>query len=156
AAGQAHPSVSEAEGVGRARPEPALVVVGEELGLVGRHVDLHRAFPLARLAGEAEVERLLDLPVAPAAPERIPFQHLEEQAGPAAGRVLLLPGHPVARAHGAGVLLPAVAHPYAALGGAGEAPLVVPRELEVGVEARRACRVMTGPEAQVLVQPVGV
>ena len=41
---------------GGARAQPASVEVREEFGLVGRHVDLHRALPLAGLAGEAEVE----------------------------------------------------------------------------------------------------
>ena len=58
---QPRPPVDQAHRVGVARPEPALVVVREELGLVGRHVDVHRALALAALAGQAQVERLLDL-----------------------------------------------------------------------------------------------
>jgi hypothetical protein len=38
-----------------------LVVAGEELGLVGGDVDLDGAVAAAALAGQAEVERLLDV-----------------------------------------------------------------------------------------------
>ena len=57
AAGGAGPPVDEAHRVGDAGPEPALVVVRQELGLVGGHVHVHRALGLAALAGQAQVER---------------------------------------------------------------------------------------------------
>ena len=39
-----------------ARPQAALVVMREELGLVGRHVDVDGAIALAAFAGQAEIE----------------------------------------------------------------------------------------------------
>ena len=56
--------------VGLARTQAAGVVMREELGLVGRHVDPDRALVQAPLAGKAEIEGLLDLLVAPPALER--------------------------------------------------------------------------------------
>src|SRR3712207_7989341 len=51
---------AEEEGGARRLPRGA-VVLGEELHLVARHVHPHRALRLARLARQAEVERLQHL-----------------------------------------------------------------------------------------------
>jgi hypothetical protein len=59
----------------------------EELGLVARDVDPHRALVQAPLAGQAEVEGVLDRLAAPAAGDRgiaVAVEHLEQQARPAA------------------------------------------------------------------------
>src|ERR1051326_399228 len=95
----ARPSVDHAEGVGMERAYAALVVVRQELGLVGRHVDVHRALPFAALAGKAQVERRLHLLLLPAAAKHFALHRFPEQAGPAASRVHLLAGRHVARAH---------------------------------------------------------
>ena len=47
-------------------PEPSLVVVGQELRLVGGHVDVDGAVALAAFAREAEIERVADRLRAPA------------------------------------------------------------------------------------------
>ena len=65
-------------------------MLAEELGLVGRHVDVHRAVALAALAGQAEVQRLLDVLVPPAALQRVALEHLEKEPRPPTGRVRLL------------------------------------------------------------------
>ncbi len=86
----------------RPRAQAAGVVVGQELGLHGGHVDLDRAVLLAALAGQAQVQRVADLGGPPARRDRgvgVPLQHLEQQPAPAAGGVLLLAGDHVRRAH---------------------------------------------------------
>src|SRR5207253_9419962 len=100
--------------------QPALVVVGQELGLERRQVDRDRTVVRAALAGEAEVERLEDLLVTPQL-ELAAVQHLPEDPGTAPRRVLLLPRDHVARAHDAPVRAPAVADADAALCRVGEA-----------------------------------
>ena len=52
--------------IGVARAEAAFVIVGEELGLVGGHVDVDGAIAFAAFAGEAEVEGVLDVLALPA------------------------------------------------------------------------------------------
>ena len=85
-----------------AAPLAALPVVGEELGLVGGHVDVGRAVALAALAGQAQVEGVLDLFAAPAVGDRgvaVAVEHLEQQPRPAPRRVLFLQGDLVGGAH---------------------------------------------------------
>ncbi len=149
---QPGPPVDQAHRVGVPRPEPPLVVVREELGLVRGHVHVHRALGAAPLARQAEVERLLHGLALPAPLHRVALEHLEEQVGAAAGRVHLLLGHHVARAHGAVLFLAALADADAALGRVGEAPLVV-QELEVRLDLGR---VVGGAEPEVLARQVGV
>src|SRR5690606_34245331 len=79
------PPIDQPEGERGPGPEPALVVVREELGLVRRDVHVHRAVALASLAREAEVERFLDLLALPAIPDRLTLKHLEEEVRAAAG-----------------------------------------------------------------------
>src|ERR671912_733212 len=66
------------------------VVVREELGLVRRHVDADWTFRFARLAGEAEIQRVLDLCAFPSGGDGLPAQHLEQEVGTTARRVALL------------------------------------------------------------------
>ena len=56
--GEARPAVNEPHRIGGDGTQAPLVVVGEELCLVGSDVDADRAVALAPLAGEAEIERL--------------------------------------------------------------------------------------------------
>ena len=129
------------------RPAPLFVVVGQELGLVGRDVDLDRAVAGAPLARQAQVERLLDRLVAPAVGDRIALQHLEQQAGAAARRVLLLAGGVEARAHRQAAEVAALGHPEAALDRGRERPAVVGVG-KVGGQCRGAV-VRAEPEALV-------
>src|SRR5262245_33203347 len=108
----------------------------EELGFVGGHVDVDRALALAALAGEAQVEGLLDLLGPPAVLDPLALAPLEEQARPSARRVLLLACDQVARAHRPRVVLPAFTDADAAEGRPGEAALVL-RKLEVRGEPGR-------------------
>src|SRR5579859_1415987 len=80
-------------------------MMSEEFCLVRRHVDVHRAFGLAGFAGEAEVERVFDVAALPAAVQRIAAQHFKEQAGAAAGGVLLFLRRHIAGAHSAASLV---------------------------------------------------
>src|SRR5262249_61646415 len=95
--------------IGGARPQPPGIVMRAELGLVGRHVDVHRAVALAALAAEAEVERLLDRRALPAVGDRAAVQHLEQQPRAAARRIALLAARHVARAHHAVLAVAAAA-----------------------------------------------
>ena len=136
----------------RRRAEPARVVVSQELGLVGRHVDVDRAIAQAALAGEAQVERVPDGFGAPPFGDHVALQHLEQQASPPARRVLLVARHHVARAHRAALGPPALAHADAPEArSAGEAVL------RVGIpeEGDRLGRGEVGAEAQVRVERVG-
>ena len=133
------------------RAQPTLVVVGKELGLIGGHVHVDRALALATLARKAKVERLLHAPVAPAVAQRFALQHLEEQVRSAARGMHLLQGHHVARAHGAVLVLAALANAHAAARGLGEAGIVL-REGEVRLWLERA---VLGTQPQVLVDAVG-
>ena len=65
ARGDRSPPRQPAEHVVVQRAQAAGVVVGEELRLVGGHVDLHGTVSGAALAGQAQVERFLDRIVAP-------------------------------------------------------------------------------------------
>src|SRR5579883_971668 len=100
--------MNEAHRIGGARPQPALVVMGAKLRLVGGNIDVHRAIALATLAAEAEIERLLDFPAAPAVADRSAVQHLEQKPRATARRIHLLAGRHVTRAHDArGAVAPA-------------------------------------------------
>ena len=85
----------------RSPPLAAFPMVGEELGLVGRDVDVGGAIALTPLAGQAEIESLSYLVGAPAIIDRgvtVAVEHLEQQSGPAAREVLLLLRHLIRRA----------------------------------------------------------
>ena len=97
--GAAQPAGQPPEEVVAPRPKPAAVPLVEDLGLVARHVDAGRAVGAAGAAGQAQVERIVDLRRAPAVLRQRPRRHLLEQPRPAAGRVALLAGRAVGRAH---------------------------------------------------------
>src|SRR5205807_8353776 len=105
--------MDEPHRIGRPWSNPLLVVVREELGLVGGHVDLDGAIALASFARETEIQRLPHVVVAPAARQRLAFEHLEEQPRASAARVLLVVRDAIARAHRAIVLAAALADAYA-------------------------------------------
>src|SRR5690606_5565634 len=90
-----------------------LVVLREELGLVARHVHADRAFRLARLALQAEVERLEHLLARH--PGQVAAHRLAEAIRPPARGMLLLERDLEGRAHGADVEFPADGHPAALL-----------------------------------------
>ena len=78
-----------------------VLVVGEELALERRHVDLERALALARLALEAEVEDLVQALVAERGVRVGLRQRPHERVRAAARRVVLLARRHVRRAHDA-------------------------------------------------------
>ena len=96
---QPRPAGQPAEGVVRRRTQLAAVRTVQHLRLVLRHVDAGRAVRRARLAGQAEVERLVHLGRRPAAADERAVRHLLQHARAAAGRVLLVPRRQVGRAH---------------------------------------------------------
>src|SRR6185503_13834534 len=98
-----------------------LVVMREELGLVGGHVGVRGAVARAALAGEAPLEGLAHVVAAPAFGDELAAQHLLQQPRAAARGVALLARAAVARAHGAALRRAALAHADAALGSASEA-----------------------------------
>jgi hypothetical protein len=70
------------------------LVQRQELGLVGRHVDTDRAVGFAALAGQAEIQRVLDVLVAPAGPParvrsvaQVTAHHLQQRGDLAGGAV---------------------------------------------------------------------
>ncbi len=148
--GQVGPEVDASEGVVGEWAVSAFVVVGEELGLVGGHVDGDGALGLAGFAGEAEVEGFADLLVLPLLGEDFALHQLPEEMGAAAGGVQLFAGGHVAGAHGSGVGFAAGSDTYAAEGGGGEGAVVV-GEGEVGLGLPG---VVVGAEAEVFVDLV--
>src|ERR1700686_4377802 len=99
--------------------------MGEKFGFVGGQVNAHRAIALAALAGEAEVERLLYVFVAPAVADHVALGHLPEQVSAAAGGVFLLMGHPPAGTHDAAFFAAAFSYSDAAQHGVGHAAVVM-------------------------------
>src|SRR6476646_9229716 len=72
----------------------AVPVVRKKFGLVGRHIDVHRAIAFAAFASQAEVKRFFDVFVAPAFSDDAAVQHLPEMVGAAArGMPLLMSDH---------------------------------------------------------------
>ena len=111
-------TVCKAEDVVVERANAALVTMGQELRFVSRHVHLDGTFRLAGLATEAQGERFIDGLALETFTLQCAGEHLPEQAGATARRVLLLAGGAVAGAHHAAIGLAACAHPHAALGSA--------------------------------------
>jgi hypothetical protein len=99
----------------------ARLVVGEELDLHPRHVDTGRAFALAALAADAEIHRLVHRLAGECVWAELAGQGETQGVGAAAGQVLLVACHAIARAHGAGIELAAMAVVVAHLDGFGEA-----------------------------------
>ncbi len=150
--GEVGPEVDASEGVVGERAVGAFVVVGEELGLVGGHVDGDGALGLAGFAGEAEVEGFADLLVLPLLGEDFALHELPEEMGAAAGGVELFAGGHEAGAHGSGVGFAAGSDAYAAEGGGGEGAVVFGEgEVSFGLPG-----VVVGAEAEVFVDLVAV
>ena len=115
--------------------QAAFVALGQELGFVGGHIHLHGALGFAGLATEAEVEGVVDGAALEAFFAQRAGEHLPEQAGAAAGGVLLFAGGAIAGAHDAALGFAAGADADTALGGALEEPFG--GENEVGFESVR-------------------
>src|SRR5215475_188003 len=147
---QPPPEVDGSERVVADRPKPTLVIVRQELGLVGRQIDRHRALGLAALARQAQVERLFDFLAAPAIPDNLALGHLPQQVGATAGRVLFLAGYPKARAHDAAFVVSARAYSDAAQGGVCQAAVIL-RKLEM---RGRAPGMVVGAEPEIFVDAV--
>src|SRR6185437_1210870 len=124
--------------------------MGEELGLVGGHVDIDRALLTAALAGQAQVERVAYLTGPPAVGDDLAAHHLHQHPGPAPGGMLLFPGRPVTRAHHAALVAPALANADAAGCGGRERAAV----LRVAEERDRIAR-EPAAQRQILIEPVG-
>ena len=151
-AGEAGEDVDATEGVVGERAGFAFVVVGEELGFVGGHVDGDGTLGLTGFAGEAEVERLFDLLVLPLVGEDFALHELPKEVSAAAGGVEFFAGGHEAGAHGAGIGFAAGADAYAAEIGCGEGAVVF-GEGEVGFGLPGF---VVGAEAKVFVRLVGV
>ena len=140
----------------RRGPQPVLVVVGQELGLVGGHVHVDRAVALAALAGQAQVEGVANGCRAPAVGDRavrVVVEHLEQQTRPAAGGVLLFAGCAVGGTHDSAGVATALSDTDAAQHGTVEAAVVVGiTEVQVAGLVRGVVR----SEPQVLVRTVRV
>src|ERR1700679_3440451 len=101
------PPVNHSESVGMERAALALVVVRQELRFVGCEIDVCRALRFARLTGETQVERFLDLLVPPTAVDHFTLKHFEEHMGAAARTMLFFERHHVTGAHRTAVKLAA-------------------------------------------------
>src|SRR5690348_11747139 len=108
---------------------------------------MDRAIALAALAGETEIERLLDGVTLPALLNRAAVQHLEQQARAPARRVALLARRHVTRAHDAllAVDAPARADADAAPRRLGEAAVI----LEIGEVVVDLGRLIERPDAEI-------
>jgi hypothetical protein len=116
--------VGIAEDVVVERVKAALVLLREELGFVCGHVDGDGALGFAGLATEAEIEGLVDGLALEAFRAQRAGEHLPEQAGAAAGGVLLVAGGAVTGAHDSAFGLEACADSDTAGSGTLEGALV--------------------------------
>src|SRR6266567_9617100 len=89
ARGEPGPPVDQSYRVGDHGAQTARVVVREKLGFIGRHIDIDGAIALTALAGQAQVQRLLDMLVAPVILEYLALQQFEEHAGTTTGGMFL-------------------------------------------------------------------
>src|SRR5204863_6607086 len=113
----ASPAIDQTHRVRRHGTDTSRVVMGEELRLVSRHVDVDRTLALAAFAREAQIQRLVHSLVPPAALKGVALHHLEQQPGASAGGMLLLARDHVAGAHHAAALTTAVSDAHASGGG---------------------------------------
>src|SRR5271163_4876485 len=127
--------MDSSEQMSRQRPAMSLVVIGKELGLVGRHVDAGGAFALAAFARQAQVQSVMDGAVGGVAVEKIAGQGFEQEMRPAARGMGFLARRHVRRAHRAAFVVAALADPDTSKGGAGEA--IVGAEIEMGCDRPR-------------------
>src|SRR6185503_15186423 len=86
----------------------------QKFRFIGGHVHADWAFALAGLAGQAEIERVFQIFVLPAALKRFTTQHFKKQARASAGGALFFARGHVAGTHGAAVVLAALAYADAA------------------------------------------
>ena len=92
----------------------SLVVLRQKLRLVRGHIHLHRALRFARLAAQAQIERLVHRLALESLRVQRSGQHLPQQMRSAARGVLLVARRTIARTHHAAVRLPARTHSDAA------------------------------------------
>ena len=154
---EARPEIDVAEGIGAARADAAFIIMREELGLVGGDVHVDGAIALASLAGEAEIERLLDFFAAPAIADDPIFsgwalRHLPEKVSAAAGGVFFFACDPIAGTHDAAFFATAFANTDAAQGGVRQAAVVGGK---LKARLRFPGRVV-GAKAEIFVELVGV
>ncbi len=97
------------------RMRAALVVLGQKLGFVSRHVHLHRTLRLAGLATQAKRKRLVNSLALEAFLAQRAGKHLPQQPRAPARRVLFVPRRAIARAHHAALGIAAGANPHAPL-----------------------------------------
>ncbi len=97
--GEPRPAGELAEGVVAARAETAPVGPVQRLGLVGGDVHAGGAVHRAALAGQAQVERVVQLGRREPVRHQPPVDHLLQDARSSAGRVLLVAGGEVGRTH---------------------------------------------------------
>ncbi len=150
--GKARELIDAGEGVVEEGARGMLVMVGEELGFVGGHVDGDGALGFAGFAGEAEVEGFADLLVGPSIGEDFVLHELPEEMGAATGGVELFAGRHEAGAHGGGVGFAAGSYSNAAESGRGEGAVFFGEgEVSFGLPG-----FVVGAEAKVFVDLVGV
>src|ERR1022692_2380798 len=145
------PSVDMPEGVRAARTASSFVVVRQELSFVGGHIDADRAVALAPLAGEAQIERVLHVLVAPTVLNHISLGHLPQQVGAASGRVFFLASHAKTGTHDSTFIVAAFAYSDVAQCGVRQAALIFGK-LKVRL---RLPRLVVGAQTKILIQLVG-
>src|SRR6266404_47820 len=79
----------------------------EKLRLIGRDIDVRRAFGFARFTRQAEIERLFDVLIVPAVAQHFALQQFEQHMRAPSRAVFLLSRGHVARTHGAPIIFTA-------------------------------------------------
>src|SRR5215467_2017115 len=126
----ARPQINVAESQRIERARVGFIIVREEFGFVGGDVDARRTVALAALAGEAEIERVLDLFTLPAIFDDFTLCHLPQQVGTAASGVFFFASGAEAWTHHTAFVAAALAYSDALQSDGGEAAVVV-NKLEV-------------------------
>ena len=127
---QLRPAVDHAEGISMQRTPLVFIIMGQKFRLVRGHIHVGRAFRLARLARQAQVQRFLDVLVLPAVAHDFALQHFKEHVRAPARAVLFLERDHVARAHRTAVVFAALAETDASQRGFGKRPVVI-RKLKI-------------------------
>src|SRR5580693_2830404 len=96
----------------------------QELGLIGGHIHSDGTIAFATFTGKAEVDRVLDVFVAPTTADDVALGHFPEQVGASTGRVLLFAGHSEAWTHYAALVVTAFSHSHAAERGLRQAAVI--------------------------------
>src|ERR1700744_2477484 len=92
--------------VGMSWTKSAFIIMGQEFGFVGRHVNVHGAIRLATFARQAKVQAFLYFLAVPAVTNNFTLEHLKEQPSTAPCGMAFLSRHHVARAHRARITSP--------------------------------------------------